>query len=80
MLLRKSQLPHEVLDLALSFLNAVSLALVARCCKAFRVKDEGVSLIDKLARDQLVRSLGPVLAARWRCGQQHLVRAFLLRN
>uniref|UniRef100_A0A7R9VLT4 F-box domain-containing protein n=1 Tax=Chlamydomonas euryale TaxID=1486919 RepID=A0A7R9VLT4_9CHLO len=62
------QLPAEVLELVLSRLEAATLVILQRCCKAFRSRDRstGLTLADKVARDQLIRWHGPQLAERWR--------------
>ncbi len=59
-------LPVEVLDLVLSFLDSVSLSKLSLCSKAFSVKERGLSIVEKAARDQLTRCVGHDLAIRWR--------------
>lgn len=62
------QVPGEVLELVLSFLDAPTLAILACTCKPFQTKDRSnrLSLVHKVAREQLVKCHGPDLAARWR--------------
>lgn len=77
-----SILSSDLLEHVLSFLPAAALVSLGRCCRAFRAKErhqglgQGLgqpaplhpSLVEKVARDKLVKLHGPELAARWRYG------------
>lgn len=60
--------PTEVLEHVMSFLDAPTLAVLASTCRSFLAKDRKhrLPLAQKTARELLVQRYGPELAARWR--------------
>lgn len=57
--------PREVLERILKLLDSASLLKVSQTCKAFRAPDNGMKLVEKIAREAVLESSGDE-AERWR--------------
>jgi hypothetical protein len=58
-------MPREVLERVLKSLDSISLSRVAQACKAFRGFDNGMRLVEKIAREAVREAVGEE-CERWR--------------